>query len=102
MIIETIQQEMESFWQKLVFFSGQFWDFARQVFRDPTIVARGDLILMIATLLIVALFLLGGIIRFITEPWKKKGESLLGTFLVLLVLAVIAFIVLRGIPLPNA
>ena len=49
----------------------------------------------------VALFLLGGVIRFLTEPWKKKGESLLTTLLVLLVLAVVAFLVLRRVPLPG-
>ena len=49
----------------------------------------------------VALFLLGGVIRFLTEPWKKKLQSLLTTLLVLLVLAVIAFLVLRRVPLPG-
>ena len=60
-------------------------------------VARGDLVMMAATLLIVVLFLLGGLIRFLTEPWKKKWESLVGT---LLVLAVIAFIVLKKVSIP--
>ena len=55
-----------------------------------------------ATALIAALFLIGGLIRFITEPWKKKGESLLGLLLTLLVLAVAAFFVLRRLPLPTA
>ena len=64
-------------------------------------VGRGDLVMMCATLLIVALFLLGGVIRFLTEPWKKKGESLLTTLLALLVLAVVAFLVLRRVPLPG-
>ena len=54
------------------------------------------------TALIAALFLIGGLIRFITEPWKKKGESLLGLLLTLLVLAVAAFFVLRRLPLPTA
>jgi hypothetical protein len=98
---EIIRQELEAFWQKLCYFAGQFWDFARQVAADPSSVGRGDLVMMCATLLIVALFLLGGVIRFLTEPWKKKGESLLTTLLVLLVLAVVAFLVLRRVPLPG-
>ena len=102
MTIEIIRQELELFWQKVVFFTGQFADLARQIIQDPARVSRGDLILMIATLLIVALFLIGGVIRFITEPWKKKGQSLIGTVLVILVLTIIAFIVLRKVPLPNA
>ena len=102
MSLQTLEQELELFWQKLCYFGAQFWDFARQVVADPSMVQRSDLVLMCATLLIVALFLVGGVIRFITEPWKKKGESLLGTLLVILALAVIAFFVLRGVPLPNA
>ena len=100
MSIELIRQELELFWQKLCYFSRLFWDFARQVIRDPSMVSRGDLVMMGATLLIVALFLLGGLIRFFTEPWKKKGESLLTTLLVLLTLAVVAFFVLKKISLP--
>ena len=100
MSIEMIRQELELFWQKLCYFSRLFWDFALQVIRDPSTVSQGDLVMMGATLLIVALFLLGGLIRFFTEPWKKKGESLLTTLLVLLALAVIAFFVLKKITLP--
>ena len=98
---EIILRELELFWQKLCYFAGQFWDFARQIAADPSSVERGDLVMMCATLLIVALFLLGGVIRFLTEPWKKKLQSLLTTLLVLLVLAVIAFLVLRRVPLPG-
>ena len=97
---EMIRQELELFWRKLVFFFGQFQDFARQIINDPSSVTRGDLAVMAAILLIVALFLIGGLIRFFTEPWKKKGEILLTTLLVILVLAIIAFFVLRNIPLP--
>ena len=57
--------------------------------------------MMCAAALMVALFVIGALIRFITEPWKKKGESLLTTLLVLLILAVAAFFVLRQIPLPQ-
>ena len=97
---EIIRQELELFWRKLVYFSEQFLDFARQIIKDPTIVERGDLALMAATLLIVVLFIIGGVIRFLTEPWKKKLQSLLATLLVILVLAVIAFFVMRNVPLP--
>ena len=100
MTIEMIRQELALFWQKLCYFFGLFSDFARQVVKDPTMVSRGDLIMMGATLLIVVLFFLGGLIRFLTEPWKKKWESLAVTLLVLLVLAVIAFIVLKKVSLP--
>ena len=44
--------------------------------------------------------MIGALIRFITEPWKKKGESLLILLAVVVVLAVIAFFVMRSIPLP--
>lgn len=98
---ESILRELELFRQKLCYFAGQFRDFARQIAADPSSVERGDLVMMCATLLIVALFLLGGVIRFLTEPWKKKLQSLLTTLLVLLVLAVVAFLVLRRVPLPG-
>ena len=98
---ETIWQELELFRQKIAYFFGQFLLFARQLIRDPSIVPRGDLVLMGATALIVVLFLLGGLTRFFTEPWKKKLESLLVTLAVLLTLAVIAFFLLRGVALPN-
>ena len=98
---ESILRELELFWQKLCYFAGQFRDFSRQIAADPSSVERGDLVMMCATLLIVALFLLGGVIRFLTEPWKKKLQSLLTTLLVLLVLAVVAFLVLRRVPLPG-
>ena len=100
MTIEVIRQELALFWQKLCYFFNLFLDFARQVVKDPTMVSRGDLIMMGATLLIVVLFLLGGLIRFLTEPWKKKWDSLVVTLLVLLALAVVAFIVLKKVSLP--
>lgn len=96
---EMIRQELQLFWQKLSFFFGQFLEFVRQVAADPSIVERSDLIMMGATALIVGLFLVGGLIRFFTEPWKKKGQSLLRALLVLLILAVAAFFVLRRVPL---
>ncbi len=99
---ETIWQELELFRQKIAYFFGQFLLFARQLIRDPSIVPRGDLVLMGATALIVVLFLLGGLIRFFTEPWKKKLQTLLGLLIFLLVLAAAAFFVLRGMPLPPA
>ena len=99
---ESILRELELFRQKLCYFAGQFRDFARQIAADPSSVERGDLVMMCATLLIVALFLLGGVIRFLTEPWKKKLQNLLTLLIFLLVLAVAAFFALRGVPLPNA
>ena len=98
----VISQELSLFWQKLAYFCGQFAAFVRSLIEDPSIVSTGDLILMGATALIVVLFLLGGLIRFFAEPWKRKARSLLTTLLVLLVLTVVAFFVLRAVPLPNA
>lgn len=97
---EMIRQELGLFWRKLVFFFGQFQEFVRQIIDDPASVTRWDRAVMAAILLIVVLFVIGGVIRFLTEPWKKKGEILLVTLLVILVLAIIAFFVLRNIPLP--
>ena len=102
MSMESIRQELELFWQKLAYYGGILLDYARQLIAEPSLVSRGDLVLIGATALIAALFLIGGLIRFITEPWKKKGESLLGLLLTLLVLAVAAFFVLRRLPLPTA
>ncbi len=98
----SIGQELELFWQKLSYYFGQFEVFVRQLIDDPTIVSTGDLVLMGAIALIVALFVVAGLIRFIAEPWKKKGRSLLTLLLVLLVLAVAAFFALRFVPLPSA
>lgn len=95
-----IGQELELFWQKISYYFGQFAVFVRQVIEDPSIVSRLDLILMGAAALVVVLFLVAGLIRFFTEPWKKKGRSLLTALLVLLALAIVAFFVLRAIPLP--
>ena len=93
-------QELELFWQKISYYFGRFAVFVRQLIRDPSIVSRTDLVMMCAAALIVALFVIGALIRFITEPWKKKGESLLILLAVVVVLAVIAFFVMRSIPLP--
>ena len=95
-----IGQELELFWQKISYYFGQFAAFVRQLIRDPSIVSRADLVMMCAVALIVALLVIGALIRFITEPWKKKGESLLILLAVVVVLAVAAFFVMRGIPLP--
>ncbi len=95
-----IGQELELFWQKISYYFGRFAVFVRQLIRDPSIVSRTDLVMMCAAALIVALFVIGALIRFITEPWKKKGESLLILLAVVVVLAVIAFFVMRSIPLP--
>ncbi len=58
---ESILRELELFRQKLCYFAGQFWDFARQIAADPSSVERGDLVM----------------------------------------LAVVAFLVLRRVPLPG-
>ena len=96
-----IGQELELFWQKISYYFGQFAVFVRQLIRDPSIVSRADLVMMCAVALIAVLFVIGALIRFITEPWKKKGKSLLTTLLVLLILAVAAFFLLRLVPLPQ-
>ena len=96
-----IGQELELFWQKISYYFGQFAVFVRQLIRDPSIVSRADLVMMCAVALIAVLFVIGALIRFITEPWKKKGESLLILLAVVVVLAVAAFFVMRGIPLPQ-
>ena len=47
---ETIWQELELFRQKIAYFFGQFLLFARQLIRDPSIVPRGDLVLILRQL----------------------------------------------------
>ena len=98
---EAIWQEILLCWEKLKYFAAVLYDLARGVVAEPGSIARGDLILMGAAAPIVALFLLGGLIRFITEPWKKKGEALLTMLIFLIVLAVILFFVLRAIEIPG-
>ena len=100
MSTEVVRQELELFWRKVSYYFGHFVDFVRQLIDDPSIVPRTDLILMGAAALIVVLFVIGGLIRFFTEPWKKKGRSLLVTLAALLVLAVVFFFVMRAVPLP--
>ncbi len=95
-----IMRELTLFWQKLSYYFTQFAIFVRRLIRDPSIVSRRDLVLIFAAALIVALFLIAGLIRFLTEPWKKKLQSLLTLLAVLLVLAVAAFFVMRAFPLP--
>ena len=74
MTIEMIRQELALFWQKLCYFFNLFLDFARQVVKDPTMVSRGDLIMMGATLLIVVLFLLGGL-RLLRRHFYHVGRG---------------------------
>ena len=83
------------------YFAAVLYDLARGVVAEPGSIARGDLVLIGAAALIVALFLLGGLIRFITEPWKKKGEALLTLLVTLLVLAVVLFFALRAVNVPG-
>ena len=60
---ETVISELQAYWEKLCFFWRKFADTARSVAADPGSVNKGDLILMCATLLIVALFVIGEIVR---------------------------------------
>ena len=90
---------LKLFWKKLCYCAGQLGAFVRRLIADPTIVSRRDLVVMCAAALVVALFVLAGLIRFLTEPWKKKAESLLILLLALLILAAVAFFVLRAVPL---
>lgn len=101
MSMEIIRQELSLFWRKLSYFFGQLVGFVRQLIEEPSAVTQIDLILMGAAALVAVLFVIGGLIRFFTEPWKKKGQILLTTLLVLLILAVAAFFVLHNIPLPQ-
>lgn len=97
---EGIIRELTLFWQKLSYYFARFADLVRRLIENPSIVSRRDLVLICAAALIAALFLLAGLIRFLTEPWKKKLQSLLTLLVVLLVLAVIAFFAMRAFPLP--
>ena len=96
----NLMRELELFRLKIAYYFGQLASFIRRVIDDPSVVSRSDLVVLCAAALIVALFLAAGLIRFITEPWKKKAESLLVLLLVLLIAAAAAFFVLRGVPLP--
>ena len=98
---EAIWQEILLCWEKLKYFASLLYDLARGVVAEPGSIARGDLILMGAAVIIVALFLLGGLIRFFTEPWKKKGEALLTLLVTLLVLAVLLFFAMRAVNVPG-
>ena len=94
-------QELALSWEKLKYICALMLDLARGIAADPGSVPKGTLILIGAVLLIVVLFVIGGLIRFIAEPWKKKGEALLTLLAFLLVLAVILFFVLRAVELPG-
>ena len=102
MSTEIILRELELFRRKLAYCFGELAAFVRRLIEDPSAVETSDFVLMGAIALIAALFLLGGLIRFFTEPWKRKLRSLLGLLLTLLVLAALAFAALRNYPLPGA
>ena len=99
--MKMITEEIVRAWEKLKYLCALMLDLARGVAADPGSVAKGDLILMGAALLIVALFAIGWLIRFITEPWKKKGEALLTLLVTLLVLAVLLFFAMRAVEVPG-
>ena len=98
---EALRRELVLCWEKLKYFISLLLDAVRGVGGEPGSIAKGDLILIGAAALIVALFLLGGLIRLFTEPWKRKGEALLTLLVTLLVLAVILFFVLRAVDVPG-
>ncbi len=100
-MIAKIVQEIVLSWEKLKYLCALMLDLARGIAADPGSVSRGTLIMIGAVLLIVVLFVIGGLIRFFTEPWKKKGEALLTLLVFLLVLAVILFFVLRTVETPG-
>ena len=101
MIAKEFISEIEEFWQKVCYFSGQLASFAREVKADPSMLVRADLIMICAALLVVVLFFIGGLIRFFTEPWKKKAEILLVTLIIIVLAVVAAFFLLRFVPLPT-
>ena len=98
---EGILREILLCWEKLKYFAALLYDLLRGAVAEPGSIARGDLILIGAAAVIVALFVLGGLIRFFTEPWKKKGEALLTLLVTLLVLAVLLFFALRAVEVPG-
>ena len=97
---ELIREQLSNFWLKLQYYFKQAVDFARQLIDDPTIVSRSDLIMIGAAALIVVLLVLGGLIRFFTEPWKRKGQSLLMSLVILLALAFGLFLIVWNLPMP--
>ena len=98
---QSLSRELALFWQKLSYLLGQAWSLLRQLTEDPASIPAFDLVIMAAAALVVLLFLVGGLIRFFSEPWKKKLESLLVLLLTLLILAVFLFFLLRGFPLAE-
>ena len=97
---DNFLQEMALFWQKVCYFYDQFLSFAREVKADPSRIARADLILIGAALLVVALFVLGWLIRFFTETWKEKGKMLLTALAVVLFVVAAAYFLSRYVPMP--
>lgn len=98
---EMLVEELTLFWQKLVYLFGKMTEMVRGLRVDPGSVSKGDLAMMLATAAVILLFVLGGILRFLKAPWKKKPGMLLQTLLVILVVAVILFFALRGVKLPE-
>jgi dolichyl-phosphate-mannose--protein O-mannosyl transferase len=97
----TFVEELALSWEKLKYLLGLLMDLLRGVATNPGSVTKGTLIMLGAVLLIVVLIVTACIVRFITEPWKKKGEALLTLLVFLIVLAVILFFVLRAIEVPG-
>ena len=99
---ETIVQELTLFWEKLRYFALRLSEMPRSLIEDPSSVSKGDLAMMAVTALLIVGFLIGGVIRFLKAPWKKKGGMLLSTLLVILIVGTILFFSLRGVELPKA
>ena len=94
--------ELQLYWQKVCYLFGKTVDLVRGIFQHPGMLAKGDVFVAGAILLIVALFLIGGLIRFIGASWKGKGKALLGMVVSLLILAVIFYFVLLNYQIPTA
>ncbi|MBR0040138.1 MAG: hypothetical protein IJP64_02030 [Oscillospiraceae bacterium] len=99
---ETFMQEMARFWKSLQYVYGVVTDTVRRVIADTSIIGRAELVVMALAALVVALLVLGRIVSFIKAPWKKKGQMLLGTLLVLFLLAAVGYFLLRMIGMPTA
>ena len=99
---ETLTQELTEFWEKLRYFALRLAEMPKALIEDPDSVSKGDLAMMALTVLLVVGFLIGGVIRFLKAPWKKKGGMLLSTLLLILIVGAILFFSLRGVELPKA
>ena len=94
--------ELQLYWQKICYLFGRTVDLVRGIFQHPGMLAKGDVVVTALILLIVAIFLVGGLIRFIGASWKSKGKALLTLVLTLLIVAVIFYFILLNYQIPTA